>query len=594
MKNILKALSYSFVQMLEDRKINVLHLVLEIVRRVGIAICMMFFPQRIVRELIEKNFMHGLGVALLFCICILIGEVFLSYVETKRKEMEARLNVQENIKLSAAIMRTSYEQTEQKTYLEKVDFAKACIERKSVAKICSEIIEAVAGVISLSGAFFIVFRLPPFLLLFMFLAVVLSAIGEIFRLRYTYDRYEKGQDIERNLYYARNDLAENRYAKDIRIWNLYCYISKKVEKYAGKLCALWSETSIKSVKVVGWTYAANGLQYAVVYAFLAWMTYRNAITIDEFVLYASTVAIWGDSLKDVLNAVIGIGDEFKYIEGIRSIIDGGAKAEEVCEQAVVFRDKIELKHIWFRYQGATEYVFRDLNLTIEKGKKYSVVGVNGAGKTTFVKLLLGLYHPEKGEILIDGKAVKNCNEEGYRRNFSCVFQDYHIYGFSVRENIAFQENNLDKIEQAMKRAGIKEKVEMLPKKEDTLMNREINDDATVFSGGQEQQLALARALYKDAGIYILDEPTAALSPSMEIAVYQQCYEELKEKTVIFISHRLASCVLSDEIIVLDDGRVSERGTHEKLVSEGGLYADMFRLQAEAYIKNEEQEDEENL
>ncbi len=415
------------------------------------------------------------------------------------------------------------------------------------------------------------------------IAVLASSIGEIFRLNYVYERDSKGNNIEKNLYYARNDLSGNKYAKDIRTWNLYNYISGKVEFYAKALCDLWSKTSIKSVKITGWSYLVNSFQYITIYSILAYMTFKAQIDISEFILYTTATISFSEIIKKVLNGFIAISAEQRYIESISEIVNKKVLAKGSYGD-IEFKYNIEFKDVWFKYEGAEDYLFKGLNLTIEKGKTYSVVGKNGAGKTTLVKLLLGFYKPEKGEILIDGNKVENIDLEKYRKLFSCVFQDYNIYGFSIQENISFDDNRIENVNRVLEQVGLNEKIQSLPEGIRSLMNREINEKAIGLSGGQAQQLAIARALYKDSEVFILDEPTAALSPNSEFNLYQQFHKLTGDKTVIFISHRLSSCVLCNEIIVIDEGRIIEKDSHEVLMMKNGLYSEMFKKQATPYTE----------
>lgn len=583
MKYIYKILRYAVEQIRKNNKKDLFLLIFSIIPKIGIAFGTIIIPQKIVYFLLEEQYRAAFESAFLLC-CMILGErMYSNYADANKKRMEVELQVQMNSEISRAVMEADYEQVERKSYLEKVDFARRCVERKSILVVFQDMVGIVSGVLSLLGVLYIISEINAGLIAVIIASVIISAAGEVFRLHYVYERDKNSNEIERNLYYARNDLSSNKYAKDIRIWNLYNFISNKVQMYAESLCELWSQTSIKTVKAVGWTYLAVGLQYVVIYSFLAYMAYKGTISLDAFILYSSSGIAMGESLREILNSLIGMSGEYRYISSVQEITEQRVHNTDVSlPEEVIFQSSIEFQNVWFRYQESGEYILKNFQLVLEKGKKYSVVGKNGAGKTTFVKLLLGLYKPEKGRILIDGQRIEALDTEAYRKLFSCTFQDYSIYGFSIRENIAFGAGETGKIENVTARAGIKDKIFSLPKGIETNLNKRINEDATEFSGGQEQQLAIARALYKSAPIFILDEPTAALSPSSEIRLYQQFYNVLRDKTVIFISHRMASCVLSDEIILLNNGIVEEKGTHDALMKKRGLYYEMFSAQADPY------------
>lgn len=581
----IKTIKYSIRRISEIGNENLVILLFDILRRVAIALLLIILPKKIIEYLLMQRFDDAIFVAITLCGAIFLSELCLVFINKKKKIFETDIKIIMSKQLSNSIMNCEYEKIERKSYLDNVEFGKKCIEQNSISKIYQYIIDVTSGIISLLGIFYIISNLKLWLIGLIVVCVLINAIGEVFRLHYVYTRERQGNEIERNLYYARNDLATNQYAKDIRLLNLYDYISNKVSHYAKELCNLWSKTSIKSVKILGWTYIVNGIQYVVIYSFLAYSCYINTLDVSEFVLYMTATIGFGEALKDIFNAFIGVGSEYKYIEGIINVAELSKQNYQDNETFAKFNKTIEFVNVWFKFPEADKFIIKQLNLIIEKDKTYAVVGKNGAGKTTLVKLLLGFYKPTKGKILIDGIPLEELEQESYRKIFSCVFQDYNVYGFSIRDNIAFLDRSDDnKVKMSIKKAGLEAKVLSLSNSVDTTLNREMNENAIALSGGQAQQLAIARALYREADVYILDEPTAALSPNSEFNLYQEFYKIAKKKTVIFISHRLASCILCDEVIVLDEGCVTEKGNHNILMKKKGLYAEMFNVQAKPYLE----------
>lgn len=239
--------------------------------------------------------------------------------------------------------------------------------------------------------------------------------------------------------------------------------------------------------------------------------------------------------------------------------------------------------MWFRYPNAEDYALKDVSLTIRPGEKLSIVGRNGSGKTTLIKLLCRLYRPQQGAILLDGVNINEFQETAYHRLLSVLFQDYKIFSFSVRENLSFQEKaDADRIRAALSQAGILEKIEELPMGIDTPLYKNFDKDGAELSGGEMQKIAIARALYKDAAVAVLDEPTAALDPYSEYQVFSQFEKMAQGKTTIYISHRLSSCRFCDAVAVFDNGALVEYGSHEQLVRDGKLYARMWEAQAQYY------------
>lgn len=230
-------------------------------------------------------------------------------------------------------------------------------------------------------------------------------------------------------------------------------------------------------------------------------------------------------------------------------------------------------------------IYKNLSLKIKAGQKLAIVGVNGAGKTTFIKLLCRLYEPTEGEILLNGVNVKEFNKEEYYKLFSAVFQDIKVMAFSVAENVALKEiDNIDRdrVKDSLGRADLSEKINALEKNIDTNLLKIFDENGIELSGGQNQKLALARALYKDGDIIVLDEPTAALDAIAEYKTYLKFNELIGDKTAIYVSHRLASTRFCDVIAFFENGKIKEYGTHEELLEKNGLYKEMFQVQAQYY------------
>ena len=249
--------------------------------------------------------------------------------------------------------------------------------------------------------------------------------------------------------------------------------------------------------------------------------------------------------------------------------------------------EIEFRGVSFCYPSRTEYALQDVNLTIKPTEHIAVVGENGAGKPTFVKLLLRLYDVTEGQILLDGRDIREYPYDEYMKMFSAVFQDYRIFACSVEENVAFENIDRGRVRKALKEAGVYECVEKLPNKEQTIMMKEFESSGVELSGGERQKVAIARAIYKDAPIAILDEPTAALDPLAEHEIYSNFNQFAGQKTCIYISHRMSSSKFCDRILVFSQGRIVESGSHRELMKKQGLYYEMYRVQASYYKDNAE-------
>jgi len=257
-------------------------------------------------------------------------------------------------------------------------------------------------------------------------------------------------------------------------------------------------------------------------------------------------------------------------------------------QAVTLNNNfiIAFEDVSFKYPHSDKWTLEHINVKIKSGEKISVVGENGAGKTTFIKLLMRLYDPTIGRITINGVDIRNIDYSQYMNMFSAVFQDYHLFPFSIKENIAFEkseEADDKEIERILEDVGMREKVNSCKKGIYTGLSKQFDDEGTDLSGGESQKIAIGRAIYRNSPIIILDEPTAALDPIAEYDIYKKYDSMVKKKTSIFISHRMASTKLSDKILVFQKGNLIESGTHSELVRSNGVYHNMYELQREYYI-----------
>jgi ABC-type multidrug transport system fused ATPase/permease subunit len=255
-------------------------------------------------------------------------------------------------------------------------------------------------------------------------------------------------------------------------------------------------------------------------------------------------------------------------------------------------DGITLEHVSFRYPGTEQWVLRDVNLQIRKGESISLVGLNGSGKSTLIKLICRLYDVTEGAIKLCGKNIQEYSYEEYVKLLSVVFQDFKLFGYTIEENVRLGgvQNETKKVGaqtadlgKVYEMSGIADWVESLEKKGQTLLGKEYDESGVEPSGGQAQKLAIARAIYRNSPVVILDEPTAALDPVAEYEIYNRFHDLIGNKTAIYVSHRLSSCKFCDKIVVLDDHTIKEIGTHDELLARGGLYANLFQTQAKWYV-----------
>ncbi len=311
---------------------------------------------------------------------------------------------------------------------------------------------------------------------------------------------------------------------------------------------------------------------------------KHVFAYSELVMLfnAAQMTFW--SFSDITEAIPQFQENSLYIEKIHNFLSRQTivtSPENPLEIPECF-ESLTLRNVSFSYKG--ELVLKNINLTIKSSERIALVGYNGAGKTTLVKLLMRLYDPDEGEILYNGMDIRSFDLEQYRKKFSTVFQDYQLFAANVLENIVTDtaQVNMIKLKNSLEASGFSEKLSELKDGLETMLTREFDDNGTQLSGGEAQSLAIARALYRDAQIMILDEPSSALDPIAEYRLNRQMMEQNREKTILMISHRLSTTRLADRIIMLENGEIIDMGSHSQLMESCGKYAQMFNLQAEKY------------
>lgn len=423
------------------------------------------------------------------------------------------------------------------------------------------------------------------------LGVIVATCVAGFLLSRHSDNWEfRHRDEEESCYakksYIRRKAESVELAKDIRIFGLQGWLNELMDRvqnvYLDFLLRSEKVRLLSDVAEALLTMARNGIAYA----YLLHMALRDSLSVPEFILYFTAVSTFTTWVMGILQAAQKLHEESLDISQVREFLDYPEPFRFEGGVAIPKADACELKleHVSFRYPGAEEDTIHDLDLTVRPGEKLAIVGLNGAGKTTLVKLLCGLFDPTEGRVLLNGVDVRDFNRREYYGLFSAVFQEFSILDVTVAENIAQTNENIDtqKLWDCIEKAGLTQTIQKLPKGLDTHVGREVYLDGVLFSGGQTQRLMLARALYKDGAILLLDEPTAALDPLAENDIYRKYKDMTAGKTSLFISHRLASTRFCDRIIFVADGRITEEGTHDQLLARGGAYARLFEIQSRYY------------
>lgn len=414
--------------------------------------------------------------------------------------------------------------------------------------------------------------------------------------KWEYAHRSKMTDLNQKLGYVEELPDDFAAAKDIRIYSMTSWL-RECYRDLSEQRAKWDRTTVKK------SFLSHIADLVVIlirdggaYALLIHMFYNGEIGIDEFVLYFAAISSFASWVGGIISCWNKANTVSLKLCDFREFVDypeydgsGIAKAADHLNTI----PEIEFRNVSFRYDGAEQDTLHNLSLKINSGEKLALVGLNGAGKTTLVKLLCGLYRPTSGEILFNGIPLSDFKREDYYQLIAPVFQEIRTAFFSLAETVSGRrtaETDLEKAEMCMRQAGLGAKIDALPDGIHTKLNKKVHENGTELSGGEAQKLMLARALYKDAPLLILDEPTAVLDPIAESKIYNQFHDMAKNKTSLFISHRLASTSFCDRIILLENGNVTEEGTHQELMAANGTYRELFDIQSCWYKENEKEGD----
>lgn len=493
-----------------------------------------------------------------------------------------------DIQLADRTMKMDFEHTEDPEALDALEKAQEGMSWYSggIVGVLGAVFGLVNNMAALLGVSLIILFTCPWLLPVQIAALVVITILNAKNNKIDRDSFLELAKSNRVFGYVFWQLADFKLGKDIRLYDSADMMCGKAQHFSDEQIGIWRSTMRKQRKNSWGMDAVNALRDGISYFYIGFMAVTKAITVGDFSMCVSAAGTLYWSLYGIVSGVQTVSQKcayaHRYIEFLRfpAAMVKGTKPVKPGEHTIEFR------HVSFKYPRSEKLVLRDINLTIKSGEHLSIVGLNGAGKTTFIKLLCRLYDVTEGEILVDDVNIKEYPEEEYRRLFSVVFQDFQLFAFSLRENIAFGEQADDKeLERVLKLAGLWEDAQKLPNGLDTMLYKSFDENGTDLSGGQRQKTAIARALYRNAPVVILDEPTAALDPVAEYEIYRQFNTLVGGKTAVYISHRLSSCKFCDRIVVFADDTIKENGTHEQLVGiDGGIYAGMFAEQAKYYAE----------
>lgn len=424
----------------------------------------------------------------------------------------------------------------------------------------------------------------------MILVILATCVCEFFLLKFLNKKEKKTKD-ERSSVFVRFDYYYNlcrdfSAAKDIRLYGFTDYFMSAVAKIIYDLEQINQKFMRQNIKVGGTRALLNLLRELVAYAYLTYLVCRGKLSVSDFIFYFGIITGFSNWILNAVYQYSNLERCCNDCAAFREFVESTEKSENKPNVNFDSVDSIEFKNVSFTYPSAEKSTINNMSFKVNKGENIAVVGENGAGKTTAVKLLCGLYYPTSGDILVNGKSSFDFSSDSYFNLFSAVFQDYYFMPMTIAENVCTTSDyDSERLYSAFEKAGIADKINTLPDKEKSYMIKDVYKDAVDFSGGEKQKLLLAKAIYKNAPVLILDEPTAALDPIAENELYLKYNEMTSGKISFFISHRLSSTRFCDRILFIKDGKIAESGTHEELMALKSSYYRMYQVQSYYYKEN---------
>ncbi len=496
------------------------------------------------------------------------------------------------------VLNTDYRNHENSEYKDLTERVKSNVN--VINFLDTTLVEFITNLFQLIGYTYIIARLHWLIIVAIIIIIKVNSVLAEKREKMGYEFQPVVANFARRCQYIYSTMIGFESGKDVRMNNAADWLQGKYKAETENYIKSFNKKQNKEVKITIVDHLINAVQTIIMYGYSAYMAILGKITVGSFSMYLGAITSFIASFTGFISKLINLKYWGYYVDDYRHFLEMSKPDSTACYDKSITEEElsggaIEFENVSFKYPGTENYVLKDVSLRIEHGEKLSIVGYNGAGKSTFIKLLCRLYAPTTGRITFGGFDIQTIDYSVYRKMLGVVFQDFQLFAFSVKENILLgMEPDEERLNWAIEKSGLSEKVSSLEKGLETSISKEFDENGIEFSGGEGQKLASARAYYRNAPIVILDEPTAALDPIAESKLYERFNSIMENKTAIYISHRLASVKFCDKVAVFEGGHIIEYGTHNALMSQSGTYFNMFTTQAKYYKEdatNEENEEE---
>ncbi|SCY53083.1 ABC transporter ATP-binding protein [Butyrivibrio sp. INlla14] len=520
---------------------------------------------------------------------LIIGEFVISMITSRSSTVlskyQQRLDDYFAILMGKHSMELDYQLTEDKEALDQIEKARTGMSWYSggVYGISEILFMFITNIVRAIGFVIVIAMHAPLLLLLLAIYSLVNLYVVSKQNKIEIEAFGKLSKVNRLFGYFGWEIVDTRFGKDIRLYDAQKLMLDSWKNNTDKSNKHWRWQALTQLPYSIGVDVISAIKGAAAYFYVGLLAIKGVYGIGTFVQLISTEAALNGTLSGLVWNVTDIIKNCNYAYEYVLFMEYPEALPKGEKDISKKPHEIEFRHVSFSYPKTDKKILDDINIKIRSGEHLSIVGLNGAGKTTFIKLLCRLYDPTEGQILVDGVDIRDYDYRQYMQQFAPVFQDFKLFSFPIDENIAFANKDKGKIDEYIDLVGLKDRIDELEKGTQTNLFKYFDEKGIEPSGGEQQKIAIARALYKDSPVVILDEPTSALDPLAEYEVYKQFHTLVGGKTAFYISHRLSSCKFCDRIAVFSEGKIAEYGRHDELINiPSGIYAKMFEAQAKYY------------
>ena len=524
---------------------------------------------------------RGGAIALINVLFYFLCKLLSSRIEIETQVMNNRVNEE----LCYILTRVEFQAIEDPYYLELTERAKQAIENQGcIFGFISSLASLLQGIITLFGLMAVILTFDYIVLIIIFVSFVIFTGLTLLSLKTQVKFFNDLIPINRRFGYYLTILTEPRYGKDFRFYPIGKFMNKKFEDYGDEQAKYLKRVG----NILGLVGAAQSvlkvIENILIYSYLILKTIKNSLPVSKFSLFISCALSFSSVIESMVNTSTSFLRHSQYVAPIMELVELPLPLEK--KDAIPFEgeiETIEFRNVSFTYPRTTSKILDNVSFKINKGEKISVVGLNGAGKTTIVKLICRLYKINEGEILVNGVNIDHYNYSSYISKISAVFQDFKLFAYSIKENILNEDGDEKEAYQIACKVVLKEKIDKLDDGINSLYSKSFDEKGIELSGGECQKVAIGRALHSKSSLIILDEPTSALDPIAEAEIYSSFNNLVQNKTALYISHRMSSSVFCDKVLILNNGKVEDFAPHKELIKKkDSLYYKLFTSQAKNY------------